>query len=692
MRTLFFTLCLALASTLAPTATAQSSDQDPARRATGVPALAPPTKPERTDHAETSTNADVDAFLAVLRELPHAGRLKSTTFGTTTLGKPMRLVIASLDPSRTAEDFRAGDRLRALILANIHGGEVEGKEAVQAILREIAHGEHTDLLATFDLFFVPVFNADGNDLLSDRNRVSQNGPDRGVGERHNAMDRDLNRDYVKAETPEVRAQLRLFNRIDPHLYMDLHTTNGSEHAYHLTYAPGLSTSNDPELDAFGHDEFMPRIRAAMAEKHGFRTFDYGNFPNRRRGESGELGWFTYDHKPRLGWNYAGLRNRLSVLSEAYSYQDFATRIAVTRAFVLENLRALAAFEDRARALFARADHRVTATGAPRVLLGYDSDFAAPVRQDVVVTTVDRLELPDGRGTRLVAGDQVRTLEDVPVHVRFEPRRAIAFPDAWVFANAATLEPGALDHVRQTLLIHGVECTTLTEPVAFDAEVFWPTAVAKPRMVYQGHRMLRIRGALEPGKRTVPVGSLVVPGRQRLARVAAMLLDPMSEDSLAIWNFFDSAVQAVEAPGDDDAPLAFPVLRATQLPANLPVQPCDLEQETGLARVALPAPPAGTLENAVTIRIVCTDRGQPRAGGFEDAWPGRKVHYEIGPKRVETLAEVAATLTTLRAAQGDLDTAVITPLSLVLASEARAAADAAAAAGFEHLYLQVSKRE
>ena len=162
----------------------------------------------------------------------------------------MECVVASLESKRTPAEIRTGSRLRALILANIHGGEVEGKEAVQMLLREIAIGEHEDILEHFDIVFVPVFNADGNDEISARNRVSQNGPDRGVGQRHNAQDLDLNRDYVKAETPEVRAQLGLFRAFDPDLYMDLHTTNGSDHGYQLTYAPSLSTNLDPELDAF----------------------------------------------------------------------------------------------------------------------------------------------------------------------------------------------------------------------------------------------------------------------------------------------------------------------------------------------------------------------------------------------------------------------------------------------------------
>ena len=131
--------------------------------------------------------------------------------------------------------------MRILVNANIHAGEVEGKEATQMILREIAFGEHEELLRGADLMFVPVYNPDGNDRIDKKNRASQNGPDGGVGERANAQGLDLNRDFLKAESPECRALLRLFRMHDPHLFMDLHTTNGSHHGYQLTYSPSLST-------------------------------------------------------------------------------------------------------------------------------------------------------------------------------------------------------------------------------------------------------------------------------------------------------------------------------------------------------------------------------------------------------------------------------------------------------------------
>ena len=634
----------------------------------------PTTIPERTSHARTSTNAEVAAFLDSLRSLPHAERIDRREFGQTVRNRPLVCALASLEPKRRPDELREGTRMRALILANIHGGEVEGKESVQALLREIALGEHEDILRHFDILFVPVFNADGNDAIDAKNRTSQNGPN-AVGRRHNEQDLDLNRDYLKAETPEVRAQLGLFREFDPHLYMDLHTTNGSDHGYQLTYAPSLSVNLDPEIDAFTHDEFMPRVRAAMT-KQGFRTFDYGNFGGGPRGRRGDPGWYTYQHFPRLGWNYGGLRNRISVLSEAYSYIPFADRIAVTRAFVLENLRAMIALESRARGIFERADRRVARPGAPRVRIHHDSTFAEPTFHDVLVTRVSR----PGRGKPREASAEVEARENTPVYVRFEARKSNVYPRAWAITPTDDL-------VRQTLLLHGIEVETLDAPVTVEAECFWPTSLSKMRMVYQGHRMVQMRGELATSSRELPEGTLIIPARQRLARVAAVLVDPLSEDSLATWNFFDPWTRRVEGP-EPEGELAFPVLRIHEPPA-WETTPCELDEENIVNPHVFAETPSPDRAQIV-VRVVCTQPGKRTPDSFSAAgrWRDRVTHYEIASKRYDSAQLTAALLD-----RDDKQAAiVIRPSPLANDAEIFAAGEAARSAGFTDVYLEVQKRE
>src|SRR5690606_16294865 len=136
------------------------------------------------------------------------------------------------------------------VMANIHAGEVEGKDAMMKLLLEFSDGMHKELLSQITIMIAPIYNADGNDDFARTNRITQNGPD-SVGVRPNRQGYDLNRDYMKLESPEAKALVgRAFAHWDPLLFMDLHTTNGSHHGYHLTYSTPLNPNTHPQIVSF----------------------------------------------------------------------------------------------------------------------------------------------------------------------------------------------------------------------------------------------------------------------------------------------------------------------------------------------------------------------------------------------------------------------------------------------------------
>ncbi|MCA8958171.1 MAG: hypothetical protein KDC87_18995, partial [Planctomycetes bacterium] len=467
------------------------------------------------------------------------------------------------------------------------------------------------------LWFVPVFNPDGNDELHSANRATQNGP-QPVGKRANSQGLDLNRDFMKAESPEVRALLGLFQRIDPHLFMDLHTTNGSAHGYQLTYAPSLSTSLDPRLDAFVHERFIPAVRETMAKQYGYRVFDYGNFDRTDGGDP--KSWTTYDHKPRCVFNYFGLRNRISMLSEAYSYLPFRDRALATRAFVLANLAELVRRKDELLKLCAAADRTLLAGQGK---LGHASRLTDPVRGEVLVGKVER-----GAGRRLLATDVSRPVT-MDVRVRFRATEQLAHPRAWAVVGASEL-------VRQTLQLHGVEVVRLIEPIDVKVERFEIAGRSKARMSYQGHRETRLTGRLVAGTARLPAGAWIVPATQRTARVAAVLLEGHSEDSLACWNFFDRVL------ADDTA--GYPVLRVMEVPAwKTERLPAD-----GAVPVHAPyrliraQPPAGALR----VKVVCVKPGERRGDpdfGRGVRWRGRELLWSAGEQQSSSLVGLLGAL-------------------------------------------------
>jgi hypothetical protein len=484
----------------------------------------PLTAPEATGGARTTTLAEAQAFLDGLAALPSGGRVVVGTAGSSGEGRPLLLAaVGGEQPTLDAAEARSREGLRILVVANIHGGEVEGKEAVLRLLRETAEGQHGARWADCQVWFLPIYNVDGNERIARTNRVSQNGPDGGVGERANAAGLDLNRDFVKAEAPETRALLEVLRSFDPHLLLDLHTTDGSYHGYHLTYATSLSPNTDPRLDRFARARVLAPAREQLRALHGFRAFDYGNLT---RGEPAR--WATYDHRPRFGTNMLGLRNRVAVLSEAYSYLAFPERIEVTHAFVLGVVDAARASADELLDLTARLDRELE-EGRP-ALFGDQTRLCDPRPHALLLGEVDELSL-EGLGVRRVARPVWRR-EVVGLQDRFVAGRRRVLPAAWILPN-----PSEAD--RALLSRHGVRFQELGEVAPGTYRGFRVEAIERAERPFQGHHEVRLAGAWSEVVLPEPSASaLLVPARQPLARVAAQLLEPESEDSLFTWNHFD----------------------------------------------------------------------------------------------------------------------------------------------------------
>ena len=198
---------------------------------------------------------------------------------------------------------------------------------------------------------------------------------------------------------ESRASLGMFNRWNPDVFVDLHTTDGSYHGYALTYSPSLNPAGDVgpfSGGAYTRDSILPELRRRVRVRRGYETFDYGNFASQ---DSVEKGWFTYEHYPRYGTNYYALRGRISVLSEAFSHDPFNRRVASTYAFVSELLTMIGERGARIRALSARSDSAVLAWGRG------GSSVQIPIRGDMTKTPYMGDVLVE---TLLRTGDSVRT--------------------------------------------------------------------------------------------------------------------------------------------------------------------------------------------------------------------------------------------------------------------------------------------
>ena len=492
------------------------------------------TRAEATDFRETSRYDEVVAFTDVLALASE--QIHTTVFGYSNEGRALPLVVFGDVRDASPEAVKASGKTRVFVQANIHAGEVCGKEALLMLLRALAAGQHAAWADSLVLLAAPIYNADGNERFSLTNRPGQNGPLGGMGQRPNAQGLDLNRDHMKLDSPEARSLVRLFNAYDPHVVVDLHTTNGTRHAYHLTYSPPLHPNTPPAIDTFLRQHWLPDVTKRIKEVYGWDYYYYGNLP--WRNSTAERGWYTFDHRPRFNNNYTGLRNRFAILSEAYAYATFEERVLATFYFVEEILAFAHQPAGRIKAITRQADAR-RVVGQALALRARHARSEEPV--EILLGEVEEMRHPYSGATFRQRLD-VREAEQMYEYGHFEPTETAVAPRAYLI-------PPNLATVIDRLGVHGIRYRTLQTDSTLQAERFRIDSVQVATREYQGHRAQTLFGAYEKASVTLPAGTLVASVDQPLGRLAFSLLEPRFDDGLAAWGLVEVSEGA-----------AYPILR------------------------------------------------------------------------------------------------------------------------------------
>jgi dipeptidyl-peptidase-4 len=491
---------------------------------------------EKTEYKATSRHADVVEFCDKLAKQSPVVRIGE--LGTSGEGRKLPLLILADPPIATAEEAAKSKKLVVGIIANIHAGEVDGKEAVLMLARDLAMAKEKPLLKDLVIVIAPIFNADGNEKISKDNRKEQLGPEEGVGVRTNAQGLDLNRDYVKLESPEVRALVRFFNQWDPAVFVDCHTTDGSFHQYTMTYEGGRCPAGDARIVSLVTDEMLPEITKRLEKETKYKSYYYGNFSQDR------TRWETVPATPRYGGHYVGLRNRISILSESYTYASFKDRVLGTRGFVKDILEYTAENKDKIAKLLADARSATVKAGTDlmetaTVPLQYKA--AARGRPYEFLGFVE--EQKDGKR---VSTGKPKTYE-LTYWGGTETTLSVRLPYAYLI-------PAAQASAVENLQRHGIVLEELREDIELDVEAYKIDDIAKER-AFQKHEAVNLKVTPRKEGRKVEAGTVIVRTGQPLGTLAAFLLEPQSCDGLATWNFFDAALKE----GKD-----YPVLR---LPAK-----------------------------------------------------------------------------------------------------------------------------
>lgn len=483
---------------------------------------------ESSNYRATARGSQVETLLKRIDTAWASAKLES--IGQTVEGRAIWALV--VEPSSKSNSRP----LTVLLLGGIHSGECDGKEAILALARDMALGKLGSDWSQLRLIFVPNFNADGAERLGKLHRPGQNGPADGAGIRENAQGLDLNRDFVKLETPEVRSLVAAINRFNVDVLIDTHTTNGSLHRYDLTYAVPNNPVANRAVDKWLREKMLPVVTDRMRES-GLAAFYYGNF------DASHRKWSTYGDEPRYGTEYMGLRGRIGILAESYAYAPYQRRVEATQSFVKEVLQMLtqnaaelckaidesagsgSAF-DRSRDLPIQAAPARTVENAK--VLGYQQTDGTPPRGPFGPDSIVKLQTRDYTAELWAHSEILKS-------VKLPAAYAIAKQYSWAVSRLA---------------MHGVALEKLTARQSVRGEL---SKIAKmdTEESYQGHRLRRVVVENGASDTVLEPGSYIVRTDQALGRLASYLLEPESDDSLAAWNFFDPDLQAGER---------FPVVR------------------------------------------------------------------------------------------------------------------------------------
>lgn len=486
------------------------------------------TRAESSDFKSTSDYKDVISFIAELKK--SSKYIRTESIATTTEGRDVPLLVIGNPLPASPASLKNDKRAVVYVQANIHAGEVEGKEAVLMYARDLLNEKNPEVLKNVVILICPFINPDGNEKISRQNRTYQNGPENGVGVRYNGQFLDLNRDAMKAESPEIKGLLKnVFNRWDPQVFMDCHTTDGSYHVEPVTLTWMVNPNGDTSLISYMRRKMIPVISKNLFSKYNVENCLYGEFIDMLKPEKG---WILDASEPRYITNYYGVRNRLGILNENYVYADYKSRVLGCNALIHSLMDYVSSNASGIKALIRAADSKTVARGMnPSTADSFAIEYRVrPLPEKTLVKTYEA-ELVSSEGYPVYRRTDRRKDVTVPYLIDYYPVKSIRLPYAYLL----TVSDPAISDLLRT---HGIKLEKLASTIKTEVEAFKISGLKGAERLNQGHYTNTITGEFVRTVTEFPAGTVVIRMAQPLANVAAYLLEPLSNDGLVVWNFFD----------------------------------------------------------------------------------------------------------------------------------------------------------
>lgn len=489
---------------------------------------------EQTDYRKSWNYADTIAFAQKLDKA--SDKIVYQGFGKSGEGRDLPLLIVSDGKTFTPEAAKKSGKAIILIQAGIHSGEIDGKDAGFALLRDIAITKsRADLLKDAVLLFVPIYNVDGHEMASPYNRINQNGPDE-MGWRATSAGLNLNRDYMKADAPETRAFLKLWNDWKPDFFIDCHVTDGADFRYNITYEYAHFQEVSPFVKNWMDEYFDGKIKAEV-EKQGNLLTHYVEFGGREY----TSGIYTFIATPRFATGYTPLRNRAGLLIETHSLKPYKPRVRGTYDILWKTVEEI----NKSKASLFEANKKATEETIERGKT-FDANRKFPLRleltdksEEIVFKGVEYKfeESAISGGKKLVYGTKpldikIKKFDEAKISVGVAPPLFYIIPPQW-------------QDVIAVLKTHGIAFERTTKPLTIEVESYRLTEPKWAANPFEGRLMVSFKTVPIKETRTFPTNSVIVSMAQESANVAIHLLEPDSPDSFAFWGFFNPIFEQKE---------------------------------------------------------------------------------------------------------------------------------------------------
>jgi Zinc carboxypeptidase len=489
---------------------------------------------EQTAYKRTGRYEEVERLCRAFQQT-WPDQVRCFEFGRTPEGRPMLALAASVDGTLDADAARSEQRPVALMQGGIHAGEIDGKDAGFLALREMLEGQAAKgALERVIFVFVPVFSVDGHERFGRWNRPNQVGPEE-MGWRTTAQNLNLNRDYTKADAPEMQAMLHLLNEWDPVLYVDLHVTDGAEFEHDVSYGVTPTLAGDPELMRSAtalRDELLKKMTA-----HGSLPLDF--YPAFVRDDDPQSGFADGVGQAWFSQQYWALRNRIGVLVETHAWKDYPTRVRITRNSIISMMELAAIHGGEWLRAASAADQRAAQIGGSNVAVVYGNTDH--------VRTIDFRGYEYTREPSAISGALMTRYNNkkpqiwrIPLRDQVKPTTSVIAPRGGYVVPASYAQ-----WMGEKLSLHGIKAHTIHAAPKADVETFRATAAKPSAATFEGHTRVTVEGDWKREQRDVPAGSLFVPIAQPKAYLAMTLLEPKNPDSYLSWGFFSTSFERKE---------------------------------------------------------------------------------------------------------------------------------------------------